>query len=182
MLEIEAFERYYLEIRPGLLRFISVRVRDAHQAQDVMQEVYTKAFRHLERYDQSRPFSTWIYAIARNSCIDHLRRRRRDPLAHAATGASGSVADGSGIPDLDGLPERTAMDPARLAERNDLMVAVRRELAKLPDHRRAAVEMKIVEGLTYREIAAALDAPLGTVAFWVREALDAVARRLEHLR
>ena len=56
-----------------------------------------------------------------------------------------------------------------------------RELAKLPDKRRAAVEMKILEGLTYREIADALDAPLGTVSFWVRESLMAVTRRLKDL-
>jgi len=59
---------------------------------------------------------------------------------------------------------------------------VRRELDALPDRRRAAVEMKILEGLTYREIAEALGAPLGTVAFWVRESLERVAENLRHLK
>ena len=68
MLADEAFERFYKEIRPGLLRFISSRVRDPHSARDLVQEVYTKAYRHRERYDPKRPFTTWIYTIARNSC------------------------------------------------------------------------------------------------------------------
>ena len=55
-------------------------------------------------------------------------------------------------------------------------------MERLPDHRRAAVEMKIMEDLTYREISQILGTPLGTVAFWVRESLDSVAQRLRHLK
>ena len=80
------------------------------------------------------------------------------------------------------LPSRTAPDPARVAERKDMLEAVRAELEKLPDHRRAVVEMKIMEDLTYREISEALGTPLGTVAFWVRESLDSIAEKLKHLR
>ena len=108
--------------------------------------------------------------------MDHLRRRLRDPLAGVAPNAPVSP------PELDSLADRASVNPGRVAERNDLVALVRKELARLPDHRRIAVEMKIMEGLTYREIAEHLGAPLGTVAFWVREALETVARRLEHLK
>ena len=176
MLADEAFERFYKEIRPGLLRFISSRVRDPHSARDLVQEVYTKAYRHRERYDPKRPFTTWIYTIARNSCVDHLRRRVRDPLSAVAPNAPTTP------PDLDSLPDTGQADPYASVEQRDLLEAVRAELRKLPDQRRAAVEMKIVDGLTYREIAEALGAPLGTVAFWVRESLETVATKLRHLR
>jgi RNA polymerase sigma-70 factor (ECF subfamily) len=176
LLADDAFERYYREVRPGLLRFVLARVRDTHAANDLVQEVYAKAYRHRHNYDAARPFTTWIYAIARNSCVDHLRRRLRDPLASLAPNAP------AGPPDLDALPDTGCPDPTLAAERRDLLEAVRAELRKLPDNRRAAVEMKIVEGLTYREIAEALGAPLGTIAFWVREALETVAQRLKHLR
>jgi RNA polymerase sigma-70 factor (ECF subfamily) len=82
---------------------------------------------------------------------------------------------------LDALPA-AGPDPADAAERKDLVEAARRELESLPDARRAAVEMKIVEGLTFREVADALGVPLGTVAFWVRQSLDAIAERLRHLK
>ena len=176
MLADEAFERFYKEIRPGLLRFISSRVRDPHAARDLVQEVYTKAYRHREKYDPKRPGTTWIYTIARNSCVDHLRRRVRDPLSAVAPNAPTTP------PDLDALPDTGQADPYASVEQRDLLEVVRGELRKLPDQRRAAVEMKIVDGLTYREIAEALGAPLGTVAFWVRESVDTVAAKLRHLR
>jgi RNA polymerase sigma-70 factor (ECF subfamily) len=172
----EAFERHYREAHGGLLRFVSSRVRDPHAARDLVQEVYAKAYRNRERYDDKRPFSTWIYTIARNACVDYLRRRVRDPLSAVAPNAPVSA------PDLDALPDAGHWDPAATAERLDLVRAIRAELERLPDHRRAAVEMKIVEGLTYREIAEALGAPLGTVAFWVRESLDLVAEKLRRLK
>jgi RNA polymerase sigma-70 factor (ECF subfamily) len=176
LLAVEEFERYYEEIRPGLLRFVAARLRDPHAADDVVQEVYAKAFRNLERFDRRRPFATWIYAIARNACVDFLRRRVRDPLAGVATNAPAAP------PDFDAIPAGGDWDPACAAERKDLVEAARQELEKLPDLRRAAVEMKIVEGLTFREVAEALDTPLGTVAFWVRESLEAIAARLRHLK
>ena len=97
----------------------------------------------------------------------------RDPLSAVAPNAP--VAP----PELDSLPGREGQDPGDAAERTDLVEAIRRELAQLPDKRRVAVEMKIVEGLTYREISEALGAPLGTIAFWVRESLQQVAERLK---
>lgn len=175
MLSNDAFEAYYRDVRPGLLRFVGARVRDPHTARDLVQEIYTKAFRAREQYDENRSFSSWIYTIARNACVDHLRRRIRDPLSGVAPNAP--VAP----PELDSLADRHSPDPHTAAERKDLVAAVRRELERLPDHRRAAVEMKILEGLTYREIAEVLGAPLGTVAFWVRESLEAVARKMGHL-
>jgi RNA polymerase sigma-70 factor, ECF subfamily len=176
LLAVEEFERLCADIRPGLLRFVAARLRDHHAAADLVQDVYAKAFRNLERYDSRRPFATWIYAIARNACVDFLRRRVRDPLAGVAPNAPAAP------PDLDALPSGGDYDPAFAAERRDLLDAARAELEKLPDIRRAAVEMKIVEGLTFREVAEALDTPLGTVAFWVRESLEAIAARLRHLK
>jgi RNA polymerase sigma-70 factor (ECF subfamily) len=108
--------------------------------------------------------------------VDHLRRRVRDPLSAVAPNAPTTP------PDLDALPDAGQADPFAAVEQKDLLEAVRAELRKLPDQRRAAVEMKIVEGLTYREIAEALGSPLGTVAFWVRESLETVATKLRHLR
>ena len=108
--------------------------------------------------------------------MDHLRRRVRDPLSAVAPNAPTTP------PDLDALPDTGQADPYASVEQRDLLEVVRGELRKLPDQRRAAVEMKIVDGLTYREIAEALGAPLGTVAFWVRESVDTVAAKLRHLR
>ena len=176
MLADDDFEAYYREHRDGLVRFIAVRVRDRTSAQDLVQDVYTKAYRHRERFDPERSFAAWIYTIARNACIDHLRRRVRDPLSAVAPNAP--VAP----PDLDSIAEHKPRDPAYAAERDDLVLAVRAELERLPEQRRAAVEMRVVDGLTYRETAEALGVPLGTVAYWVRESVEGIAERLKHLK
>lgn len=176
MLSEETFASSFDQVRPGLLRFIASRVRDTHAARDLLQEVYAKAFRNRGRFDDARPFSTWVYAIARNACVDYLRRRVRDPLAAVAPNAP--VAP----PDLDAIPDRGGADPTAAAESHELFELVRRELRRLPERRRAAVEMKILEDLTYREIAEALGVPLGTVAFWVKESIETIAERLKHLR
>jgi len=172
----DAFEAYYRQHREGLVRFIISRIRDRTAAQDLVQEVYVKAYRHRERFDASRSFTAWIYTIARNSCVDYLRRRVRDPLSAVAPNAPVDS------PDLDSIAEGRSPDPAYAAERRDLVVAVRAELQRLPDQRRAAVEMRVLDGLTYRETAEALGVPLGTVAYWVRESLDTIAERLKHLQ
>ena len=98
MLAADEFERYYRDLRPGLLRFVSSRVRDIHAARDLVQEIYAKAFRSLDRYDEKRPFATWIYAIARNSCIDYLRRRVRDPWRHRRAAGCHSRSAGRPAP------------------------------------------------------------------------------------
>ena len=85
-------------------------------------------------------------------------------------------------PDLDAIADTGPLDPSVAAEKRDLIMAVQKELKRLPDRRRAAVEMKILDGLTFRETADALGVPLGTVAYWVRESLETVAQRLRHLR
>jgi len=171
----DAFEAYYRQHRAALVRFITSRVRDRTSAQDIVQEVYAKAYRNRERFDASRSFTAWIYTIARNACVDHLRRRVRDPLSAVAQNAPVDA------PDLDAIAEANPLDPAVAAEKRDLVIAVRAELERLPEQRRAAVEMRVVDGLTYRETAEALGVPLGTVAYWVRESLETVAERLKHL-
>ncbi len=176
MIPEDQFEAYYRDLKPGLLRFVNSRVRDQQAALDLVQEIYAKAYRHREKFDPNRSFGSWIYAIARNACIDYLRRRIRDPLSSVAPNAPASP------PELDTLQDRGDKDPVAAAERKDLLQSVREEMRQLPDNRRAAVEMKIVEGLTYREIAEALGAPLGTVAFWVRESLETIAARMRNLR
>ncbi|MHC4954730.1 MAG: RNA polymerase sigma factor [Planctomycetota bacterium] len=176
MLADDAFEDYYHQHKAGLLRFIGSRVRDRTAAQDLVQEVYTKAYRNREKFDVQRSFAAWIYTIARNSCVDYLRRRVRDPLSAVAPNAPVDP------PDLDAIADAGEVNPAFAAERRDLIVAVQKELQRLPDQRRAAVEMKILDGLTFRETADALGVPLGTVAYWVRESLETVAQRLRHLQ
>ncbi len=119
-------------------------VRQPEDAAELTQEVMLRALRHLGGYDPARPFSTWIYAIARNACIDHLRKHRARPGLDRE------------VPDRSAGPE----DRAAAAERARHLQAA---LDELPPLYREVLLLYHYEHLKYREIAEVLDIPIGTV-------------------
>jgi len=130
---------------------------DATLAEDVAQETFIRVWRKLSTYRPGGNFRAWICRIATNLTIDALRRRK--PVADIDQVVVESKADG---------PEATALKSERAA-------AVRRAILKLPVHSRTALVLREYEGLSYREIADALDIPLGTV----KSRLSDARRRLQ---
>lgn len=128
-----------------MYRFCLRMLRDEQDARDVAQEVLVKLLGALQRYDRGRSFSTWAYGIARNACIDHLRRRKL--RSHEP---SREVADTGPTP----------LQEASRTERSELLHAA---LATLPPMYREILVLYHFEHLKYAEIAEALDLPLGTV-------------------
>jgi RNA polymerase sigma-70 factor, ECF subfamily len=134
-------------------------------AEDVAQEVFVRVFRGLRGYRGDSAFRTWLYRVALNVIRSHWARpslfgrfRRVEPDA----------ADGSG--DLDGLPGQGNLEDA-LGFRN----AIDHALARLPADLMTAVTLRDIEGLDYKEIAAVLDVPIGTV-------MSRISRGRERLR
>ncbi|MCB9665521.1 MAG: RNA polymerase sigma factor [Alphaproteobacteria bacterium] len=128
-----------------LHRFCLRMLRDEQDAQEVSQEVLVKLLRALDRYDPQRSFSTWAYGIARNACIDHLRRRRL--RTHEP---SREVAD-------------TSPTPLQEASRAERAERLHEALAEIPPMYREILVLYHFEHLKYTEIAEVLDLPLGTV-------------------
>lgn len=123
------------------------------EARDLSQEAFLKAYRALGRFKKEARFSSWLYQIAVNATRDRLRRRRRQ-------------ADLS-LDDIEERPEAALRDAGPTAfdliESSDLSRAVAAAVAALPDEQREVVILKEYEGLTFPEIAEALDVPLSTV-------------------
>lgn len=138
---------------------------DAHKAEDLAQEVFTRAFSRRAELGLNGKFSTFLWRVALNLCYDELRRRQRrsefslDELVDADTVA---------------LPGDEPSPSARLEEqeRGD---SVRAALQRLPEHYRAVVVLRHYEGLKFREIANVLEIPEGTVKSRMAEALDHLA-------
>jgi RNA polymerase sigma-70 factor (ECF subfamily) len=130
---------------PRVYRFLARMLGDDADAADVTQEVVLRALRHLDRYDPSRSFATWIFGIARNAAIDELRRRR---VRRAAPWTD--VAD-------------AADSPLAHASRAQRAEQVQRALAELPDMYREVLVLFHFEQLKYTEIADILEIPIGTV-------------------
>jgi RNA polymerase sigma-70 factor (ECF subfamily) len=138
-------------------------LRDPEEARDAAQEAFARAYAALDGYDPAQPFAPWVLRIARNHCLDVLRRRL--PEAHKV--------------ELDAEPEegapRELADPAAergdtVIERRQLAGALEAAVAALPPNYREVVHLFHVEHLSYKEIAATLDVPIGTVMTWLHRA------------
>src|SRR5215510_7975256 len=95
-----SFDELVVRYRPGLVAFLTRRLADAAEAEDVAQETFLRAYDHLDRYDPARPFSTWLFAIGKNVATNHvIARTRRDVRDHGRPADAG-VVDGSAASDL----------------------------------------------------------------------------------
>ena len=135
-------------------------VPDSGDALDISQEAFLRVFRNLERFDPKHEFSTWLYRIVSNLCIDHLRKRRPT--------ATGGGEDGD-----DGHPETidtSVPDPSAGLEREELVARVRACIEALPPHFRSVLALRELEGLPCTEIARIVDATHVTVRWRLHRA------------
>jgi RNA polymerase sigma-70 factor, ECF subfamily len=138
-------------------------LRDPEEARDAAQEAFTRAWAALRTYDPGQPFGPWVLRIARNHCLDVLRRRLPDPQrveldARPAGGPRPELSDPSAVAADDVL------------ERRERQAFLDGAVAALPRNYREVVHLFHVEHLSYKEIAATLDVPIGTVMTWLHRA------------
>jgi RNA polymerase sigma-70 factor (ECF subfamily) len=152
----EAFRELVTRFERPVYTLILRMVRDSTTAEDLAQEVFVKAYRHLAAYDSRRKLASWLFKIAHNTTIDHLRHGALDTVPLAAEKAEGGDL-------LAVLADSAAESPAAAAERRDMARALERAIARLRPEYREAVVLRYVEGLSYLEISDVLGLPLGTL-------------------
>jgi RNA polymerase sigma-70 factor (ECF subfamily) len=156
-------ERY----RVRLYRFIARYTNDAEDARDVTQEVFLKVHTALDSYDPTYKFSTWLFRIAGNAAIDHLRRRKVRPLPlELPQGEDGEprIAE----------PREKRPDPLEDLTRRRQREALAEAIGRLPDDYRELISLRHYGEMAYEEIAELKGMPLGTVKnklFRARQAL-----------
>jgi RNA polymerase sigma-70 factor (ECF subfamily) len=137
-------------------------------ASDAAQEALVRVCMRLQNFRGDSAFSTWLFRVVTNTCLDELRRRGR--LRHA------SLDDA--LPAEEGLVPRQAPDegesPVEYAERHEVQAAVQRAISRLPDEYRLVVIMRDLQGLSYHEIAAMLGTTLGTIKSRLHRARQAL--------
>ena len=129
---------------------------DREDAQDAAQEAFLNAWRGLASFQGDSSFSTWLYRLASNACIDLLRKRKRRQEGEAPRSLDDEEAGWAEPADWE-------QDPHRQLERAERSRAVERGMAALPEHFRQVLELRELAGLSYQEIGAALKLDLGTV-------------------
>ena len=176
-------ERAYRELvrryeRP-IFSLLYRMVRDRELAEDLSQETFVKALNAIESYRPEYKFSSWLFKIANNAAIDHLRRRELDTLSlegspHAVT-PDAMEATALQIGDR----AENALD---IVEAKELGGEIERAIAQLRPEYRACILLRHVDGRAYEEIAEMLDLPLGTVKTYIHRARNELRRLLAHLK
>jgi RNA polymerase sigma-70 factor (ECF subfamily) len=176
--DVRAFEMLVVKYQRRIERLIGRMVRDTDLVQDIAQESFMRAYRAMPKFRGESAFYTWLYRIAVNTAKKALMDMKRDPLVSESSlrgddeGEETSRA-GSEISD-------TATPEALLASK-EIAAAVNSAIEALSEDLRQAITLREIEGLSYEEIAAVMNCPIGTVRSRIFRARDAIAVRLKPL-
>jgi len=154
-------------------------VRDREVAEDLAQDTFIKVLNNIDRYRPEFKLSSWLFKIANNVTIDHLRKRQLatvslDGSPHAQTAAEAQATS------LD--VESRGESALEAIESRELGSAIERAIGRLRPEYRSCILLRHVEGRSYEEIAATLDLPLGTVKTYIHRARHELREALEDLR
>jgi len=168
--EERAFEELVVRYQTRLLNFIYRTVGDRERAEDLVQEVFIRVYRHLHRFDRSKKFSTWVYTIASNLAKNELRNRSRNPLVLFQT-----VKKNWQDEDRPLEFEDSSTRPDDMYRKRHLRELVEDTVSKLPEHHREVFVLRELEGKSYEEIAEITACNLGTVKSRLNRARNAFA-------
>ena len=175
----DAFREIIRRYERPVFSLVFRMVRDRETAEDLSQDAFIRVLNHLDKYRSEFKLSSWLFKIANNVAIDHLRKRQLDTISmHGSPPAStASDIEATSI-DLESGGEN-ALDEI---EAKELGAEIERAIAKLRPEYRSCIMLRHVEGRSYEEIAATLDLPLGTVKTYIHRARHELRESLDHLR
>ncbi|WP_151669532.1 RNA polymerase sigma factor RpoE [Nitrincola schmidtii] len=163
-----AFDLLVKKYQHKIIGLISRYIYDHHEAMDVAQEAFIKAYRALPNFRGDSAFYTWLYRIAINTAKNHLvARNRRPPDTDVDAEDAQYFESDSDLRDIE--------NPENALYRDELQRVINQVLEKLPEDLRVALTLREFEGMSYEEIAQVMDCPVGTVRsriFRAREAID----------
>lgn len=170
----KAFDVLVLKYQHKLVKLIMRYVQDPVESLDVAQEAFIKAYRALPNFRGESSFYTWLYRIGANTAKNHLVAQGRRP-----PDADIDVQDAE-LYDVDArLREHDT--PDRLAARDEIERVIFDAIDDLPEDLRTAITLRELEGMSYEEIAQAMECPVGTVRSRIFRARDAIDKRLRPL-
>jgi RNA polymerase sigma-70 factor (ECF subfamily) len=170
----KAFDALVLKYQQKVANLISRYVRDSSEVLDVTQEAFIKAYRALPNFRGESAFYTWLYRIAINTAKNHLAAQGRRPPTDDVEAETAEQMDA-------GSRLKEYATPERLLLEQEIAHTIKAAVDDLPEDLRTAITLRELEGLSYDEIAKAMNCPIGTVRsriFRAREAIDARLRPL----
>ncbi|MDQ6828077.1 MAG: sigma-70 family RNA polymerase sigma factor, partial [Gemmatimonadota bacterium] len=175
----DAFQELVRRYERPVFSLIFRMVRDRETAEDLSQDTFIKVLNHIDRYRPEFKLSSWLFKIANNLTIDHLRKRQLQTISIDGSPHAGTAAE----------VEATSLDVQSHSESaleemesRELGSAIEQAIAKLRPEYRSCILLRHVDGRSYEEIAAALNLPLGTVKTYIHRARRELRDALEHTR
>ncbi|MGZ8162889.1 MAG: RNA polymerase sigma factor RpoE [Methylobacter sp.] len=163
-----AYDLLVIKYQHKIIQLVNRYVKDPSEAQDVAQEAFIKAYRALGNFRGDSAFYTWLYRIAINTAKNYLVSRTRR--------SSDYQVDIQEAEQIENAPQLQGMEsPERLLLNQEIVETIKTAIDKLPEEMRIAIMLREFEGMSYEEIAQAMDCPVGTVRsriFRAREAID----------
>jgi len=172
--EKAAFDILVRKYEHKLANVISRYIHDQSEVLDVAQDAFIKAYRALPNFRGDSAFYTWLYRIAINTAKNHLVAAGRRPPKTDVDAQEAEQFEAS-----PGLKEYAT--PERLALRSELAGTIQDAIEELPEELRVAIVLRELEGLSYEEIASAMECPIGTVRSRIFRARDAIDKRIRPL-
>jgi RNA polymerase sigma-70 factor, ECF subfamily len=169
-----AFNLLVLKYQHRVLKLIGRFVSDQSEAQDVAQEAFLKAYRALGSFRGESAFYTWLYRIAINTAKNALVAQRRRPVDFDL-----DAQDPEGFERQAKLKESDTPEGVLLTE--EIRQVVEKAMEQLPEDLRTAIVLRELDGLSYEEIAEAMDCPVGTVRSRIFRAREAIDKKLKPL-
>jgi len=172
--EKAAFDILVRKYEHKLANVISRYIHDQSEVLDVAQDAFIKAYRALPNFRGDSAFYTWLYRIAINTAKNHLvAASRRPPKNDVDAQDAEQFEAGSGLKEY--------ATPERLALRGELAETIKDAIEALPEELRVAIVLRELEGLSYEEIASAMECPIGTVRSRIFRARDAIDKQIRPL-
>jgi RNA polymerase sigma-70 factor (ECF subfamily) len=170
-----AYDLLVLKYQHKVVKLVMRYLRNPADAEDVAQEAFVKAYRALPQFRGDSAFYTWLYRIAINTAKNALAARERNPVSYEL--------------DVHGSDDSTDMvgrlkdpeTPEGLALTEEIRDTVNHAIGELPEDLRTAIVLRELEGMSYEEIAASMDCPVGTVRSRIFRAREAIDRRLREV-
>jgi len=170
----KAFDLLVLKYQHKIVKLISRYIRDEAEVFDVAQEAFIKAYRALPRFRGDSAFYTWLYRIAVNTAKNFLvSQGRRPPESDIDADEAEQYVGASALRDIS--------TPERILLKDEIENVVYKAIEQLPEDLRTAITLREMEGLSYEEIALAMDCPVGTVRSRIFRAREAIDKKLAPL-
>lgn len=171
----EAFETLVVKYRQPVLNFVARTVQDATEAEDIAQHTFVQVWKSAARYQMSARFSTWLFTIARNLCLNEIRRRSR----HPADSLDATVEDNGEEQPSRQHADRSAASAAEVLHQSELFDKVNLAIGTLPENQRTALLLCREEETSYEEIAQILGISLSATKSLIFRGRETLKQKLK---